>query len=171
MHGSVSSLDELLGKKEKPSKKKIKREEKETLNSVKKQGGNDATKPENIAINFQSDKQRGGSNIDLKTLDREPRRLNAVKPLVADKWKSEPLLSEPKNEKLKIPVIKKLGSVPDVAVEPTDQAASVKTVEHAHKHKTMESLRTHIFMGHFNVKVPRIAKIVRLYVSTTFTGW
>lgn len=172
MHGSASSLDELLGKKEKPLKKNnSKKEEKESVNSFKKQKKNDNTKPEDVGINFQSAENKlTGSNIEFKTLDREPRRLDAGKPLVADKWKSEPLLNEPKNEKPKLPAIKKLGSVPDVAVEPVNQTASVRTLEHTQKPKTVEALRAHVFMGHLNVKVPKIARMVRLYVSTTFTG-
>lgn len=96
----------------------------------------------------------------------EPRRRSVDKSLVADKWKSEPVLCEPKEETPKATL--KLGSVPDIPAESLlPSGHSPKALK---KPTSVDEIRTRAIMGHVNFEVPDVSRIIRMYISSTFTG-
>ena len=86
----MSSLDELLGRKKKKKTTK-KSQSKEALSSTVKNSENPDENPSMV-----------DNHLKVPTLNYEPRRRNVEKSLVADKWKSEPVLCEPKEETPKL---------------------------------------------------------------------
>jgi len=151
---SVSSLDELLGSKKRSKKTNNKTQAKETLQK------NGITKTE--------EKPEKRSNLlEVPTLSFEPRRLGIDKSLVADKWKSEPVLCEPKKEERRPKFNLKLGSVPDIPGESSQEEPSPKLQART---RSREDLRTRAVLGYLDIEVPDFSRIVRLYVSSSFTG-